>query len=201
MPTERFGCRRRCCQTIYAPEHGSSEREPLPMFFEVAPDADGQAAAAIGWTIGADVIAVKTPIVVCCSAQLHGHANQSRKKSCGIHGLDSIRTNAEASLRRPVNVTRVCWMRHLEFFLQPQIGARWWNCDCIRRTNPSGQLVRFVAATAPWVAVGELRLNYTLRDFVGGAGDLIRSAPRRCVIAASRRRYQGSDSAAASTAV
>jgi len=161
-------------QPFSAPEHGSSEREPLPMFFEVAPDADDNPPAAID----DDRLLMSLPSKLdrgVLFAQLHRALRINLEKVVWDHGLDSIRTNAEASFAKTRECHHVLLDAALEFFANRKIGGEVVELRLHQSERILRQLSESFAATAPWYARWGVRLNSTLRRFVGGAGDLIRS--------------------------
>ena len=148
--------------------------EPLPVFFEVAPNPDDNPPAAIDDDRFLLSLPQKLDRGVLFS-QLHRALRINLEKIVWDEGLESIRENAEASFAKTQQCQRVLLDASLEFFANRKMGGEVVELRMHQSERILRQLSESFAATAPWYARWGVRLNATIRSFVGGAGDLLRS--------------------------
>ncbi len=151
-----------------------SGTEPLPVFFEVAASPDDNPPA----SIDEDRFLLSLPQKLdrgVLFSQLHRALRINLEKIVWDQGLDSIRENAEASFAKTQQCQRVLLDSALEFFANRKLGGEVVELRMHQSERILRQLSESFAATAPWYARWGVRLNATIRNFVGGAGDLLRS--------------------------
>lgn len=155
-------------------ESENDEGEPLPVFFEVAPNADDNPPA----VIDEDRLLMSLPTKLdrgVLFSQLHRALRINLEKIIWDAGLDAIRKDAEASFAKTRECHDVLLDASLEFFANRKIGGEVMELRLHQSERILRQLSESFAATAPWYARWGVRLNSTFRRFVGGAGDLLRS--------------------------
>ncbi|TWT74942.1 hypothetical protein [Allorhodopirellula solitaria] len=155
---------------------GSSldDNEPLPVFFEVASNPDENPPASIDDERFLKSLPQRLDRGVLFS-QLHRALRINLEKIVWDQGLESIRENAEASFVKTQQCQRVLLDASLEFFANHNMSGEVSELRLHQSERIVRQLSESFAATAPWYARWGVRLNATIRNFVGGAGDLIRS--------------------------
>ncbi|MEM9366617.1 MAG: hypothetical protein AAGD07_11525 [Planctomycetota bacterium] len=147
--------------------------EPLPVFFETsADDADNPPNP-----IASERLLAMLPSRLDRAElflQLQKALRLSVETRVWHEGLATIRENAETSRQKTDRAHHTLLDASLEFFAQRSQGKvtelRLHQSERIVR-----QLSESFAATAPRYARWSIRVNATLRRFLGGAGDLIRS--------------------------
>ncbi len=148
--------------------------EPLPVFFEVSENPDDNPPA----PIEEDRFLLSLPQKLdrgVLFSQLHRALRINLEKIVWDRGLESIRENAEASFAKTQQCQRVLLDASLEFFANRKMGGEVVELRMHQSERILRQLSESFAATAPWYARWGVRLNATIRNFVGGAGDLLRS--------------------------
>ncbi|EMI45805.1 hypothetical protein [Rhodopirellula sp. SWK7] len=148
--------------------------EPLPVFFEVSPNPDENPPASINEQRFLMSLPLKLDRGV-LFAQLHRALRINLEKVIWDRGLDAIRKNADASFAKTRECHRVLLDASLEFFAHRKVGGEVMELRLHQSERILRQLSESFAATAPWYARWGVRLNSTIRRFVGGAGDLVRS--------------------------
>lgn len=151
-----------------------SGTEPLPVFFEVAPSPDDNPPA----SIDEDRFLLSLPQQLdrgVLFSQLHRALRLNLEKIVWDRGLEAISENAEASFVKTQQCQRVLLDACLEFFANRKLGGEVVELRMHQSERILRQLSESFAATAPWYARWGVRLNTTIRNFVGGAGDLLRS--------------------------
>jgi len=148
--------------------------EPLPVFFEVAADPDDNPPA----SISADRLLTSLPSRLDRSVlfeQLHRALRLSLEEALWNRGVESIRSDADASMAKTRACQRVLLDASLEFFAHRRVGGEVVELRLHQSERIVRQLTESFAATAPWYARWGVRLNTTLRRVLGGAGDFVRS--------------------------
>ncbi|EMI56541.1 hypothetical protein [Rhodopirellula sallentina] len=152
----------------------AQESEPLPVFFEVSPNPDENPPASIDEGRFLESLPLKLDRGVLFS-QLHRALRINLEKVIWDRGLDAIRRNADASFAKTRECHEVLLDASLEFFAHRKIGGEVMELRLHQSERILRQLSESFAATAPWYARWGVRLNSTIRRFVGGAGDFMRS--------------------------
>lgn len=152
----------------------ADDPEPLPVFFEVSPNPDNNPPA----PIQEDRFLLSLPQKLdrgVLFSQLHRALRINLEKIIWDQGLEAISENADASIAKTQQCQRILLDASLEFFANRKMGGEVIELRMHQSERILRQLSESFAATAPWYARWGVRLNATIRNFVGGAGDLIRS--------------------------
>lgn len=157
---------------LSAPNFDSAE--PLPVFFEVSPNPDNNPPAPIDEDRFLLALPQKLDRGVLFS-QLHRALRINLEKIVWDQGLEAISENADASIAKTQQCQRILLDASLEFFANRKMGGEVAELRMHQSERILRQLSESFAATAPWYARWGVRLNATIRNFVGGAGDLVRS--------------------------
>lgn len=151
-----------------------SDREPLPVFFEVSDDPDANPPAMIDEQRFLSALPTRLDRGILFS-QLQRALRINLEKTIWDDGLETIRDDAEASFAKTRECQRVLLDASLEFFAHRKIGGEVMELRLHQSERIIRQLSESFAATAPWYARWGVRMNSTIRRVIGGASDFVRS--------------------------
>ncbi|MEM6978520.1 MAG: hypothetical protein AAF539_02560 [Planctomycetota bacterium] len=151
-----------------------SSNELLPVFFSVAKNPDENPPAAINNDRFLSAVPQQLDRAQLLS-QLHQALRLNLETALWQDGVEKITRDAEQSFEKTKRCHRILIDAAMEFFGHRDASGRVVDLRLHQSERILRQLSESFAATAPWYARWGVRLNTTLRRFVGGAGDFIRN--------------------------